>query len=169
MGQFLDMLKARLTDAHRRLQVTQARLQQAQADHQAVMQETTSLQVLVNVETQREQLELQRRAHQQAQPTPPATVLPAASPPATTQPALPPTGPAEVNKAEIIREVLRQHPNGITPGELWEKVQDRVERPYVYSVLKRLKDNKQVTERRGKYYLPVSPKAEEEKEGSIGH
>jgi hypothetical protein len=169
MSQFLDMLKERLVDAQRRIQVTQVQLQQAQAHHQAMMQEVTSLQTLVSVETQREQLELQKRAQSQNQPrpsTPPAAALPAPS--ATTPPAVTPVVPhTEVNKAEIIREVLRQHPNGITPSELWAKVRDQVERPYIYAVLKRMKDKKQVTERRGKYYLPLTPKSEEGKEGSI--
>jgi hypothetical protein len=34
-------------------------------------------------------------------------------------------------------------------------------RTYVYSVLKRLKDRKQIIERRGKYYLPEAPKVVE--------
>jgi hypothetical protein len=75
-----------------------------------------------------------------------------------------------VNKTNLIRDVLRQHPNGITPVEVWREVKGHIERNYVYSVLKRLKDSKQVSERRGKYYLQVMPKSEEDKEGnSIVH
>ncbi len=66
----------------------------------------------------------------------------------------------------MIRSVLRQHPNGITPAEIWREVKDNVGRAYVYSVLKRLKDRKQVTERRGKYFLQIITKPEEGKESS---
>jgi hypothetical protein len=64
--------------------------------------------------------------------------------------------PPETNKTEMIREVLRQHTNGITPAQVWINVKDKVGRNYVYSVLKRMKDKDEVKERRGKYYLQVA-------------
>ena len=65
------------------------------------------------------------------------------------------------NKTQLIREALEQNP-GMTPADTWKAVRGKIKsRNYVYSVLKRLKDRKQLIERRGKYYLPATPKTEE--------
>lgn len=167
MSNFLDTLKARLVDAQQRLQVAQQALQKATVEHQAVMQEYASWQNAVNVETRREQI----TAAVVAAPAPrvPAPPL-AVSPPVIVKGQLPgivPTAPhvspesnpgngSDVKQADVIREVLRQHPNGMTPVEVWQEARHHsISRPYVYSVLKRLKDRKQASERRGKYFLLV--------------
>ena len=72
----------------------------------------------------------------------------------------------EVNKTEKVREILGEHISGITPAQLWVEVKDfQVSRPYLYSVLKRLRDNEEVSMRKGgKYVLkpkPVEVKPEE--------
>ena len=68
------------------------------------------------------------------------------------------------NKTQLIRDALALHP-GLTPAQVWGAVKTRItRRTYVYSVLKRLKDRKQIVEGRGKYYLPVAPKVAEESE-----
>jgi hypothetical protein len=154
MSQFLEMLKVRLVDAQQRLGAAQAALQKAQVEHQTVMQEFGSWQNAVAVETRRE---AQQQSTPPAQPSPQLRSQPPMSIP------VPPSTP-EVNKALLIRDVLRQHPSGITPADVWREVKDHVGRPYVYSVLKRLKDKKQVAERRGKYFLQIVPKQEEVKE-----
>ena len=176
MSQFLEMLKARFADAQQRLQVATANLQKAQLEHQAVMQEFGSWQNAIAVESRREQ-------QQQILPAPPAqpakavTVIATApivsqqswgSSPAAVAPVLqtPPANESEVNKADLIRGVLRQHPNGITPADVWREVREQVGRAYVYSVLKRLKDRKQVAERRGKYFLQIAPKSVDESKES---
>jgi hypothetical protein len=159
MSQFLDILRARLADAQQRLQIAQANLVRVQTEHQAVMQEYGSWQNAVAVETRRE-------AQEQAQIQASERVLAGGSPP-TPVPhlAVPLVAPgSEINKVHLIRDVLRQHPNGITPADVWREVKDHVGRAYVYSVLKRLKDRKQVAERRGKYFLQITPKPEETKE-----
>lgn len=162
MTGFVEMLQQRLEDAQRRLQESQVALQQAQAKHQAVAQEFTSLQTLISIEGAKAHRAAQEAA-MAAQPrvavslvTSPVQVP--ATQPAQAQPAAL-SGIAvspETNKTEMIREVLRQHTNGITPAQVWMNVKDRVGRNYVYSVLKRMKDKEQVKERRGKYYLQVS-------------
>jgi hypothetical protein len=190
VSQFLDTLKARLADAQQRLQVAQQTLQKAQLEHNAVMQEYGSWQNAVAVETRREQQQQQPNA---SPALPPPTFAPlqperriirsipvAVSQPGTAQQPqhltpqvaaslgmqLPARNDSEINKADLIRDVLQQHPNGITPADVWRKVRDHVGRAYVYSVLKRLKDRKQASERRGKYFLQIVPKAEEKE---IGH
>jgi len=157
MGDFLEMLKARLADAQQRLQVAQAALQKAQLEHNAVMQEFGSWQNAVAVETRREQNSAQATVRIVVGASPPAAARVIAS-----TPAMPSVVPSDINKAELIRDVLRQYPNGITPADLWREVRDQVGRAYVYSVLKRLKDRKQVAERRGKYFLQIVPKASED-------
>lgn len=68
-----------------------------------------------------------------------------------------------VNKTEIVRDLLAKHPGGMTPADLWREVNTHfAHRPYLYSVLKRLKDRDEVTVRRNKYAL--KPKPEEVKE-----
>ena len=62
-------------------------------------------------------------------------------------------GSQDVNKTEMIRAVLRRHPAGITPAELWQELNGEVSRDYVYAVLKRLKDRDQISYRRKKYSL----------------
>jgi hypothetical protein len=58
------------------------------------------------------------------------------------------------NKTELIRSLLRQNPAGLTPPQIWERVADQFKhRPYLYSVLKRLKDHDEVVTRRNKYML----------------
>jgi hypothetical protein len=167
MSQFLETLKARLADAQQRLQVAQTALQKAQVEQQAVMQEYASWQNAVAVETRREQ--------QQNTPTlPPApsvqtshVISVVATPrplPQAQHSSVASADVPEINKSHLIRSVLRQHPNGITPADVWREVKDQVGRAYVYSVLKRLKDKKQASERRGKYYLLVEVKPEDGKE-----
>jgi len=61
------------------------------------------------------------------------------------------------NKTELIRSLLRQTPAGLTPPQIWERVASEFKhRPYLYSVLKRLKDHDEVVIRRNKYMLRTS-------------
>jgi hypothetical protein len=154
MSQFLEQLKARLADSQQRLQSAQQALVKAQNEHQAVMQEYSSWQNAVSVETRREEATKHISAVTTVEITP-RIISAGLSLPKPHVPAQEPKAESDVNKTTLIREVLRQNPNGITPANLWRAVKDRIARPYVYSVLKRLKDRKQVTERRGKYFLLV--------------
>jgi hypothetical protein len=158
MTTFLETLKSRLEDAQKRYQEITAKLQALQQQHQTLNQEVFGWQQAVQAETNREQ-----------QAT--VTTTPASESPAThtvgsrtvvsfeTQAT---DGGETNNKTEAIRELLRQHPTGMTPAQIWNVMKGQIpHRPYVYSVLKRLKDRKQITERRGKYFLQVISKPEE--------
>lgn len=62
-----------------------------------------------------------------------------------------------INKTEMVRTLLRQNPAGLTPPQIWEHVSGEFKhRPYLYSVLKRLKDHDEVVTRRDKYLLRSS-------------
>jgi hypothetical protein len=142
MSQFVEMLKQRLAEAQRRVAITQVNLQKAQQEHNTVLQEFNSWNNALAVEMRREQ-ETQGQIDTAAQ-TPGANP----EPPVTIQE----QGP-EINKAGLIREVLQRYPNGVRPVKVWMELRDQVPRPYVYSVLSRMKQKKQARELRGKYSL----------------
>jgi hypothetical protein len=57
-----------------------------------------------------------------------------------------------VSKTEIIREIVRQHPGGITATDIWRQIGSQLKyRAYLYNVLKRLRDREEITLRRNKY------------------
>lgn len=164
MSDFLEQLKLRFAESQKRHQVASQRLQAAQQEHLAATQDFASWQNAVRTETIREQ---QQQQEQSAVPTtgvtPASAPAPAVAPPNT--PALPHVtiNAAEFNKTDAIRQMLRQHPEGLRPTELWKQLGDQLKyRAYLYSVLKRLRDKSEVFERRGKYFLKVAPKLEAE-------
>ena len=185
MDQFLETLQSRLAEAHKRFAQAQQAFQKAQAEmnqfqqtfaktqaeFQSASQEFNSWQIAVRVESQKQQVAIP----QQPLPQPLSAPVVQRIIPRITQQVHPiilpvgvvPSQPAanaapEINKTEAIRQVLNQHPAGITPGELWKEVASQIsQRPYMYSILKRLKDNEEVTVRRGKYFLKAAPVAQE--------
>lgn len=156
MSTFLETLKLRLVEAQRQHQETTAKFQKAQAEFTASAQKMQSWQLALQAETQREQAEAaQAQANGGApQQETPATPMQSGT---TTASAESPIR-ADVNKTQIIREQLRQHPAGMTGAELWNAVKTQIPaRPYVYSVLKRLKDKDEVILRKKKYRLVPKP------------
>jgi hypothetical protein len=164
MSEFLDTLRTRLEDSQKRFQATQQKLQQAQQEHQAAAQEFSSWQNTVAIETRREQEQAPLLASKVPMPI---------MGPESQQPKAPPLptdsqgGAPAVNKTDAVKVALQQHPNGATPKQICEEVKDQVPRTYVYSVLKRLKDRNLASLKRGKYYLLVEPKSQEEQDRSM--
>ena len=75
-----------------------------------------------------------------------------------------------LNKTNIVRNLLRQHPTGMSAVDIWKEVGGQFNhRPYLYSVLKRLRDRDEIVKRRNKYCLTSIPKAEEAKEQHVIH
>ena len=67
---------------------------------------------------------------------------------------------AAINKTEKVREILSEHEAGVTPAGIWTEVKDHFStRAYLYAILKRLRDNDEVSIRRGKYLLKPKPVA----------
>ena len=146
MSDFLETLRQRLQEAQQKYQVAQHKLNIANAEHQAAAQEFNAWQVLVASETRKVQ---QSTGENPAQPTPNASQASLAS-----------GNKSEGNKTEAVRELLRSHPGGMTPGDIWQAMESQMKnRAYLYSVLKRLKDRGDARERRGKYF--PNPKLEE--------
>lgn len=154
MMDFLEECKVRFTEVQKRVQQTQQELQAAQGRHQAALQEANSLQFMIHTET----IRLQQNN------TIPVPTEPKAIPADVASNQL------EVNKTDMIRDLLSRHPTGMTPTEIWREVKSQMtHRAYLYSVLGRLKDRDEVTVRRKKYFLRVVTKPAEGKEqqGSI--
>jgi hypothetical protein len=151
MIDFLEECKARMADAQKRVQATQQELQAVQVRYQSAVQELNSLQFMINTEMARK-----------PQGTPVSHSGPVTEA-ATAQ-------PNETNKTDMIRELLRQHPAGITPTEIWKEVKNQMShRAYLYSVLSRLKERDEVIVRRKKYILKMVPKSAEEKGQAVVH
>jgi hypothetical protein len=165
MNEFLETCKTRLMEAQKRFQAAQQSLQKAQQEFAQAQVEFNNWQGVVNSEMR--QQAIQQQVAQSKQPFLPISPQPA--PAATPRK----TGDAagDVNKTELVRELLAQHPEGMSPTEVWGILKNQIPRPYIYSILKRLKDNDQVIyqRRRKRYSLRVSPKSEEGKEQPIVH
>jgi hypothetical protein len=160
MSEFLEKLKLRLAEAQQRHGQATARLQAAQAEHQAATQDFASWQNAVRTETLREQQATAVKtlhvsiADTTSEPTnAPATVS------ATN------TVREEPNKTDAIRQILRSHSDGLHPVDIWKRIGSQfTHRAYMYSVLKRLKDRQEVCVKRGKYFIKAMPKIEEDDE-----
>lgn len=159
MTVFMDTLKARLADSQRRHQEATQALQRAQNYHQILTQEVFGWQKSIEAEARREAQEEAEAAALKQQTTGYVEISPNAV--IRLIGTRPDADKAEFNKTEAIRELLRQHPAGMTPADVWDALKDQLgNRDYVYSVLKRLKDNNQAVERRGKYHLRETPRTE---------
>jgi hypothetical protein len=149
---FLEAQK-KFTGAQAESQAATQRLQAAQTEFQLAAQEFNSYQTLVNLWTRKEQELTVKASDTLVVSDALASTVESASTSATSP-------SPEINKTEMVRELLRQHPTGITPSDIWTKMDKQMKnRAYLYSVLKRLKDRGDARERRGKYFL--NPKIEE--------
>lgn len=144
MSELIDRLKIGLAEAQARHAEVTKRFQAAQAEWQLSNAEVTGYQKVLELETRRE---LEK-----------AAVAPQIEGPASRSEH---EAEQDSNKTQLVRDALALHP-GLTPAQVWGAVKTRISRrTYVYSVLKRLKDRRQIVERRGKYYLPEAPKVPE--------
>jgi hypothetical protein len=153
---FLETIKLRLAEAQRQHQEATAKFQRAQAEFQSIAQKLQSWQIALQTETQREQAEAALANQDTMQQEPPAKHQQNVA--VTTIASAESRIDADVNKTDLIRQQLRQHPAGMTGKELWDAVKVQISyRPYVYSVLKRLRDKQEVIVRRKKYRLVPKP------------
>jgi hypothetical protein len=166
----LEHIQARMEDSGKRLAIATQNLQRAQQEHQVATHEHSIWTGALQIEQRKIALAQAHAAQQQqlqARALNPGGVG-THSEPKVLQPVATPiepnVGAQDINKTEAIREFLSKRSTGVTPAEIWETLKGQVDRPYVYSILKRLKDRKQVTVRRGKYYLVIAPKSEEGKQ-----
>jgi hypothetical protein len=145
MSQMIDRLKEGLAEVQKRQVEIGKRFNVVQGEWAAVNAELNGYVKVIELETKRE---LEKSAS-----------LPPVEGPSTLAEQ---QKDQDANQTQLVREALANHPGGLTPAQVWGAVKGKVtRRTYVYSVLKRLKDRKQVIEKRGKYCLPATPKIEE--------
>jgi len=161
MLSFLDSMKEYVDKARQRAALAEDAYRTAASEFQAASNDLT-------IWSNAYALALKERERWQAEARETQTQLPMELPDAGENARQPPSIPVEqprteeINKAAKVREILAAR-GGITPAELWMEVKDfNMTRPYLYSVLKRLRDNNEVAVRKnGKYML--KPRAAEGK------
>ena len=177
MAKILEEIQARLADAQKQLAEATQVLATAQQKHQAASHNFNVWNAAMQLEQREEQL-------RQAQATEQQLHLPTLS--AKTESITASVSPASIttsmlsehisdsseapNKTDVVRSLLKQHPTGMSAVDIWKEVGAQfTHRPYLYSVLKRLRDRNEIVKRRNKYCLTMIPKAEEVKEQSVVH
>jgi hypothetical protein len=161
--EFVEICKERFTESQRRFQTAHQGLQKAQQEFaQAQLDQNNWQGVLASEMARLGRLQQAAQANQGTLPITPS--VPSTAEPVKQISANTSTSVADVNKTEMVRELLNQHAEGMTPGEVWAVLKNYIPRPYVYSILKRLKDADQViyNKRRKRYSMRVAPKNEEE-------
>ena len=164
MTKIVDELQARVAESKERLdkadkefKVATATFQMAQQDH--------------NVWTLALQAEVRDEQRKTAVATERQMPLPSIAKPEAVATAVPEQAPDSseiLNKTDIVRDLLKHHPNGMSAVDIWKQVRTQFHhRPYLYSVLKRLRDRQEIVKRRSRYCLTVVPKMEGVKEQSL--
>jgi DNA repair exonuclease SbcCD ATPase subunit len=157
---FLDECENNLNEAKKAFQAAQQEASLATQKFQAAQIELniwTGAVNTVKARLEKKRQELEQDKQRDGSPEKPSGMsassgLALQSVPESTGAAIP-----DLNKTEMIRTVLRRHPSGMTPSELWKELDGQVSRDYVYAVLKRLKDREQIAYRRKKYSLKDIP------------
>lgn len=164
MQSILEELQKRISEAERHVNDAGKQLQAADKAYNAAMSELQIWRSAFDAET-RAQIEAKSM---QGILVGMESLLPQAPdnieyPPEPAEPAtghLPSLQAGGLNKTELIRSLLRENPAGLTPPQIWEHVAGQFKhRPYMYSVLKRLKDHDEVVTRRNKYLLRQNQEA----------
>jgi hypothetical protein len=161
MAAILEELKVRLLSTQKRLTDAQQAFTAAQSELQAAQMEFNVWNTAYNLENREETARLASASKNQI-----SMDLPEVQ---SQEEPHPNVEEQTTNKTELVREILRQHPAGINPADLWREFQGRASgtsRQYLYSVLKRLRDKEYVATRRGKYFLRTKPQ-EGESEGVV--
>jgi len=180
MSAILEELKARLTEAQKLLTETTQVLQAAQQKQAAAQHQFNVWNMAFQLEQREEQL--RQAAATEKQPELPLVNQPPVSASVTfsnvatstvNAQAISPDSPDEhegPNKTAIVRNLLRQHPTGMTAVDIWKSIGDQFNhRPYLYSVLKRLRDRNEISKRRNKYFLTSILKSEGERGEQVVH
>jgi hypothetical protein len=166
MTKILDELQARVAEAKKRLDDAMAALQVAQQACTQAQHNFNVWNMAAQVEFRDEQAK-QAAAEAKQMPLPTVKTAPDAESSVINDVVdfvdAVPESSVSLNKTDMVRDLLRQHPAGMTATEIWAEVSGQFKyRPYLYSVLKRLKDRDEITKRRtGKYCLKLATKIEE--------
>jgi hypothetical protein len=164
MTKIIEELEARVAASKQRLDETTKTFQSAQQAHLAAQQEHNVWSLALQTEMRDEQ---RRTAFATETQLPLPTVKAQIEVPIAPEQVDNSEAP---NKTNIVRNLLKQHPTGMSAVDIWKEVGAQFNhRPYLYSVLKRLRDRNEIAKRRNKYCLTALPKAEEVREQSVVH
>ena len=165
MPTMLEELKSRQATAQARQAAAQTRWLAAQAELNAATGELNIWNNAVAIETREEAARVAESAKDQISMTLQPDFEAAPEPESPESQSQIEEEDESVNKTELVRELLRQNPGGMTPRVIWTAFHQqapKASRNYLYSVLKRLRDKKQVEQKRGKYMLKAKPPAAEQ-------
>ncbi len=152
----LEELKIRLAAAQARHANAQARLQATQGEFNAATQNLNVWANAVNIEAAEEAARASEAAKDQMPinlQMPTSSVAEAAANEDSS------TDEEPINKTEFVRDLIRVS-QGITSDAIWKAFHQAApngSKNYLYSVLKRLRDKDEISQRRGKYFLKAKP------------
>jgi hypothetical protein len=171
MAKILEEIQARLAEAQKRLTETTQQFQIAQQAQNSAQHNFNVWTMALQLEQRDEQLRQARATEKQLQLPTTVPKSPEAAPSAAAPiPEQSPDNSDALNKTNVVRSLLRQHPTGMSAVDIWKEVGGQFNhRPYLYSVLKRLRDRNEIVKRRNKYCLTTITKAEEVKEQTVVH
>jgi hypothetical protein len=140
----IEYLKSGFEKAQKRFQETQQRMQAMQLEFNKMAQEFNAWQTLYQAEMAKQGNDLI---------APPPTISLTFNGRRLHNAQIQPLKSSKPSQTEVVRNALKERQAGLTPNEIWKEVESQmVNRTYLYSVLKRLKERGDVFERRGKYY-----------------
>jgi len=166
MSKILEELQNRAAEAKKRLDEANTALQAAQQVQQQAQHNFNVWNLAAQIEAREEQ-QRQTAASEKQLPLP--TVKPQGTPsiPHADEVVDVAEGP---NKTDIVRNLLKQHPAGMSAVDIWDKVGAQFNhRPYLYSVLKSLRDRQEIIKRRNRYSLAAIAREEGDKEQPVVH
>ncbi len=164
LNPLLEGMKEKLEKAKDRLLIAQQRFQAAQAELQGATAEygiwNSAISLLVRDEEKRLAESSEKQIPMDLPGLQPSTDGATSEKPVAMDDNLSNDAQAAtmINQTEKVREILRAHDTGMTPGGIWEEGHDHISsRAYLYAILKRLRDSEEVLVRRGKYLLKTKP------------
>jgi hypothetical protein len=172
MAKILEEIQTRLAEAQKQLAEATQSLTLAQQKHQAAQHNFNVWNMAFQVEQRDEQLKQAVAIEKQSELPLSGTKPQSVSPLAVIEQHIEQQADnsESPNKTDVVRNLLKQHPSGMSAVDIWKEVGAQFNhRPYLYSVLKRLRDRNEIAKRRNRYCLTVIPKAEEAKEQPIVH
>jgi hypothetical protein len=165
MTKITDELQIRVAESKERLDRAEKDFKVAQAAFQTAQQDHNVWNLALQAEVRDEQ---RKNAAATEQQLPLPTVKP--QPIAAITPEQPIDNSEALNKTDVVRNLLKEHPTGMSAVDIWKEVGGQfTHRPYLYSVLKRLRDREEVIKRRNKYCLTAISKVEGVKEQHVVH
>ena len=169
MAKILQEIQTRLAEAHKQLAEATQVLATAQQKHASAQHNFNVWNAAAQLEQRDEQLR-QATATEAQSELPLSTTNPAPLASITSPIEQPADASETLNKTDVVRNLLKQHPTGMSAVDIWKEVGAQfTHRPYLYSVLKRLRDREEIIKRRNKYCLTAVPKAEEVKGQHVVH